>query len=107
MLLFQVDAKKHTLAKYLMEITLVDYELSLLLPSQIAAAASYLSTHLIDKQSAEWVSSFFCFFGNSFYLYQPITISSIFQMEIVQLKLFSIGSDVHQIYKISINLSIS
>ena len=56
MLQFQVDAKKHTLAKYLMEITLVDYELSLLLPSQIAAAASYLSTHLIDKQSAKWVS---------------------------------------------------
>ena len=53
--IFQVDAKKHTLAKYLMEMTLVDYELSLLLPSQIAAAASYLSTHLIDKQSAEWV----------------------------------------------------
>lgn len=52
-----VDAKKHTLAKYLMEITLVDYELSLLLPSQIAATASYLSTHLIDKQSAEWTST--------------------------------------------------
>jgi len=49
-----VDAQKHTLAKYLMEMTLVDYDMTQLLPSQIAAAALYLSVHLIDKRSAEW-----------------------------------------------------
>lgn len=56
-MLFQVDAQKHTLAKYLMELTLVDYDMARMLPSQIAAAALYLSIHLIDKK-AEWVNSF-------------------------------------------------
>jgi len=49
-----VDATKHTMAKYLMELTLIDYDMATLLPSQIAAAASYLSTQLLDKEKAEW-----------------------------------------------------
>jgi len=57
-IIFQVDAKKHTLAKYLMEMTLVDYDMCKHLPSQIASAALYLSIHLTDKQTAEWVNSF-------------------------------------------------
>jgi len=47
-----VDAQKHILAKYLMEITLIDYELARKLPSEIAAAALYLSLKLID--GSEW-----------------------------------------------------
>ncbi|XP_057308632.1 G2/mitotic-specific cyclin-B-like [Hydractinia symbiolongicarpus] len=47
-----VDAQKHTLAKYLMELTLIDYNLARKLPSEIAAAALYLSISLIDE--SEW-----------------------------------------------------
>lgn len=60
-----VDAQKHTLAKYLMEMTLIDYEMSILLPSQIAAAALYLSIHLIDKQLAEWTQTLAHYSGYS------------------------------------------
>ncbi|XP_032801542.1 G2/mitotic-specific cyclin-B2 [Petromyzon marinus] len=43
-----VDADKHTLAKYLMELSLVDYNMVHFHPSQIAAAALYLSQKLMD-----------------------------------------------------------
>ncbi|XP_042202124.1 G2/mitotic-specific cyclin-B2-like, partial [Callorhinchus milii] len=43
-----VDADKHTLAKYLMELSLVDYHMVHFHPSQIAAAALYLSQKLMD-----------------------------------------------------------
>ena len=50
----QVDATKHTLAKYLMELTITEYDMVHLLPSQIAAAALYLSIKLLDN--SPWVS---------------------------------------------------
>ncbi|XP_041074232.1 G2/mitotic-specific cyclin-B2-like isoform X1 [Polyodon spathula] len=42
------DAEKHTLAKYLMELTLLDYDLLHQHPSEIAAAALCLSQLLLD-----------------------------------------------------------
>ncbi|XP_076465626.1 G2/mitotic-specific cyclin-B-like isoform X2 [Babylonia areolata] len=45
----QVDATKHTLAKYLMELTVTEYDMVHLLPSLIAAAALYLSIKLLDN----------------------------------------------------------
>ncbi|WAR00193.1 CCNB-like protein [Mya arenaria] len=44
----QVDASKHTLAKYLMELTIVEYDMVQYLPSQIAAASLCLSMKLLD-----------------------------------------------------------
>lgn len=48
----EVDATKHTLAKYLIELTLVDYESVHFAPSQVAAAALCLSIRLLDN--ADW-----------------------------------------------------
>jgi len=48
----EVNATKHTLAKYLMELTLVDFELARTLPSEIAAAALCLAMKLVDD--SEW-----------------------------------------------------
>lgn len=56
--LVQVDATKHTLAKYLMELTITEYDMVHLLPSQIAAAALYLSIKLLDN--SPWVSQICC-----------------------------------------------
>lgn len=44
----EVDATKHTLAKYLMELTIVDYEMVHYHPSEIAAAALCLSMKVLD-----------------------------------------------------------
>lgn len=52
----QADAEKHTLAKYLMELTLVDYDLLHRHPSEIAAAALCLSQNLLD--GSKWVILF-------------------------------------------------
>ncbi|XP_065060007.1 G2/mitotic-specific cyclin-B-like [Rhopilema esculentum] len=49
------DAKKHTLAKYLMELTLVDYKLSRMPPSIIAAASLYLAGKVLEN--AEWTDT--------------------------------------------------
>ena len=49
----QVDANHHTLAKYLMELTIVDYDLVERRPSEIAAAALCLSIVLLGD--GEWV----------------------------------------------------
>ncbi|NWU91872.1 CCNB2 protein, partial [Upupa epops] len=43
----EVDAKQHTLAKYLMELTLIDYNMVHHRPSEIAAAASCLSQKIL------------------------------------------------------------
>jgi len=47
-----VDASKHTLAKYLMELTIVDYELAHIPPSRIAASALCLSMKVLGGE--EW-----------------------------------------------------
>nr|Q60FX9.1 RecName: Full=G2/mitotic-specific cyclin-B2 [Anguilla japonica]BAD52077.1 cyclin B2 [Anguilla japonica] len=44
------DAEKHTLAKYLMELTLMDYDMLHYHPSEIAAAALCLSQLVLDGQ---------------------------------------------------------
>uniref|UniRef100_A0A8C8E5W3 Cyclin B2 n=1 Tax=Otus sunia TaxID=257818 RepID=A0A8C8E5W3_9STRI len=43
----EADAKQHTLAKYLMELTLIDYDMVHHRPSEIAAAALYLSQKIL------------------------------------------------------------
>lgn len=52
-----VDADKHVLAKYLMELTIVDYESVHLPPSEIAAAALCLSMKILDEDSNEWTDT--------------------------------------------------
>jgi len=47
----EVDATTHTMAKYLMELTLVDYDLVHCPPSEIAAAALCLSMKLLTQAS--------------------------------------------------------
>lgn len=49
----QMDATTHTLAKYIMELSLVDYGMVHYHPSEIAAAALYLSMKVLDTD-AEW-----------------------------------------------------
>ena len=53
-LYIQVDANKHTLAKYLMELTIIEYEMVQYYPSHVAAAALCLSMKLLDN--SRWVS---------------------------------------------------
>lgn len=53
--LFQADVQQHTLAKYLMELSLLDYEMVHYPPSKIAAAAFCLSTKVLNE--GEWVSN--------------------------------------------------
>ncbi|XP_048360610.1 G2/mitotic-specific cyclin-B1 [Sphaerodactylus townsendi] len=48
----EADVQQHTLSKYLMELSLVDYEMIHFPPSQIAAAAYCLSTKLLEE--GEW-----------------------------------------------------
>lgn len=48
----EVDATKHTLAKFLMELTIVDYDMVHYHPSEIAAASLCLSMKVLD--STEW-----------------------------------------------------
>ena len=54
-LLFQVDVEQHTLAKYLMELSMLDYDMVHFPPSQIAAGAFCLALKILDN--GEWVSS--------------------------------------------------
>ena len=53
--MLQVDDNKHTLAKYLMELTIVEYDMVQYLPSKIAAGALCLSMKLLDNSN--WVST--------------------------------------------------
>ncbi|XP_067171492.1 G2/mitotic-specific cyclin-B1 isoform X2 [Apteryx mantelli] len=48
----QVDLEQHTLAKYLMELSMVDYEMVHFPPSKTAAAASCLALKVLD--GGEW-----------------------------------------------------
>ncbi|XP_069046639.1 G2/mitotic-specific cyclin-B2 [Lepisosteus oculatus] len=45
------DAEKHTLAKYFMELTLMDYDMVHYHPSEVAAAALFLSQTVLDGSS--------------------------------------------------------
>lgn len=47
-----VDADQHTLAKYLMELSLIDYDMCHISPSRLAAASLCLSIKVLDDQ--EW-----------------------------------------------------
>jgi len=51
----QVDASTHTLAKYLMELTIVEYDLVSINPSEIAAASLCLAMKL-SCDTPDWVS---------------------------------------------------
>lgn len=57
----EVDATTHTLAKYLMEITIVDYDMVHYVPSQIAAAALCLAIRALN--GTEW-SDTLMFYSN-------------------------------------------
>lgn len=50
----QVTAEQHTLAKYLLELTMVDYEMVHFPPSMVASAALALALKILD--AGEWVS---------------------------------------------------
>jgi len=50
----QVDANTHTLAKYLMELTIVEYDLVHMNPSEIAAASLCLAMKL-NCETPAWV----------------------------------------------------
>jgi cyclin B len=52
----EVDATTHTLAKYLMELTVVEYDLASVAPSYIAAAALCLAMKLIDDNT-HWTAT--------------------------------------------------
>lgn len=51
----QVTAEQHTLAKYLLELTMVDYEMVHFPPSMLASAALALTLKVLD--AGEWVSA--------------------------------------------------
>ncbi|XP_041369719.1 G2/mitotic-specific cyclin-B-like [Gigantopelta aegis] len=51
----KVDTRKHTLAKYLMELTITEYDMVQYLPSEIAAAALCLSIRLMDD--SKWTTT--------------------------------------------------
>lgn len=51
---YQSDGERHTLAKYLMELTLLDYNMVHYRPSEVAAASLCLSQLLLD--GLPWVS---------------------------------------------------
>ena len=48
----EVDAEQHTLAKYLMELSMLDYDMVHFAPSQIAAGAFCLALKILDN--GEW-----------------------------------------------------
>ncbi|OBS66696.1 hypothetical protein A6R68_04761 [Neotoma lepida] len=47
----QVDVEQHTLAKYLMELTMLDYDMVHFAPSQIAAGAFCLALKILDNDT--------------------------------------------------------
>ncbi|XP_040195759.1 G2/mitotic-specific cyclin-B1 isoform X2 [Rana temporaria] len=59
----EVDAALHTLAKYLIELSMVDYEMVHFPPSQVAAAAFCLSQKVLD--GGEWTPTLQHYMGYS------------------------------------------
>ena len=53
-IILKVDATKHTLAKYLMELTIIELDMVHIRPSHIAASALYLSMLVLD--GSRWVN---------------------------------------------------
>lgn len=49
----QVTAEQHTLAKYLLELTMIDYDMVHFPPSMVASAALALTLKILD--AGEWV----------------------------------------------------
>lgn len=49
----QVDSTKHTLAKYLLELSILDYQLMHVHPSEVSAACLCLSIRLLDCELEE------------------------------------------------------
>lgn len=49
-----MTAEQHTLAKYLLELTMVDYDMVHFPPSMVASAALALTLKILD--AGEWVS---------------------------------------------------
>ncbi|ELW71345.1 G2/mitotic-specific cyclin-B2 [Tupaia chinensis] len=56
----EVDVEQHTLAKYLMELTLIDYDMVHYHPSKIAAAASCLSQKVLGQGKWLWCNAEGC-----------------------------------------------
>lgn len=50
--IYEVTAEQHTLAKYLLELTMVDYEMVHFPPSMVASAALALTLKILD--AGEW-----------------------------------------------------
>lgn len=70
LLVLQVTAEHHTLAKYFLELTMVDYDMVHFPPSQVASAAYALTLKVFS--CGDWVSIcllFLCFSQLAIYLY--------------------------------------
>lgn len=65
-LVLQVTAEHHTLAKYFLELTMVDYEMVHFPPSQVASAAYALTLKVFN--CGDWVSSW------------PVYVSGVFSL---------------------------
>ena len=50
----QVDSMKHTLAKYLLELSIMDYQLVHYHPSEVSAACLCLAVKLLDDDDCTW-----------------------------------------------------
>ncbi|BFY97698.1 hypothetical protein BsWGS_00738 [Bradybaena similaris] len=59
----QVDATKHTLAKYLMELAMVEYDMAHIRPSYIAAAALHLAMRILDGSQWTPTLQFYSFYS--------------------------------------------
>lgn len=70
----QVDVELHTLAKYLMELTMLDYDMVHFAPSQIAAGAFCLALKILDN--GEWVSPIS---NNEHYIGNAVCIETMLQ----------------------------
>lgn len=68
------DAKKHNLAKYLVELGLVTYTMVRYKPSELAAAAVCLSLQLITKRNPEniWNKTLEYYSGYNYKYIEPI-----------------------------------
>lgn len=75
-ILDQVDVLHHTLSKYLMELTLPEYNFCHYLPSELAAAALCLSLRLLDESDTDgsklWNHSMVFYSGYQYDILEPL-----------------------------------